>query len=251
MNDVTGMPQSAVVLGANSDIANAIVDRLASRRLRRAVLGARDPEMLDLAAGNLRHRGVEVMTAHFDVCEDAHRAFARQAAERLGCIDLLLVTAGALGDNTLDRLSGEDAAKLIATNFSGPAAAIIEFARVMRDQGFGRIVVLSSVAGVRVRRANFVYGSAKAGLDGFCQGLSDALSGTGVTVMIVRPGFVRTKMTERLRPAPFATSAGAVARRVLEGLERNARVVWVPRYLGVISMGLRWLPAPVWRRLPG
>ena len=114
------------------------------------------------------------------------------------------------------------------TNLAGPAAAMAALAQVMRHQGSGRIVVLSSVAGVRVRQANLVYGASKAGLDGFALALGASLQGTGVKVTVVRPGFVRTKMTRDLDPAPFAVDADAVAAAIVRGLETGADVIWVP-----------------------
>ena len=94
---------------------------------------------------------------------------------------------------------------------------------MLRGQGHGRILVLSSVAGYRVRRSNFVYGAAKAGLDGFAKGLGEAVRGTGVSVHVVRPGFVRTKMTEGRPAAPFAVGPDRVAEDVVRGLERDRR----------------------------
>ena len=147
-----------------------------------------------------------------------------------------------------------DAAKVVAlttTNFTGPAAAMTEFARVMRTQGHGRIVVLSSVAGYRVRAANFVYGASKAGLDGFALGLGDALVGSGVTVMVVRPGFVRTKMTAGRKETPLAANASDVAKVVVRGLETGAIVVWAPPVLRYVFEIFRLVPRSLWRRMPG
>ena len=87
----------------------------------------------------------------------------------------------------------------------------------MRAQAHGRIVALSSVAGERVRRSNFVYGSTKAGLDGFFLGLGEALREHGVAVLVVRPGFVRSKMTEGLAEAPLAVDPDEVAEAVVGG----------------------------------
>jgi decaprenylphospho-beta-D-erythro-pentofuranosid-2-ulose 2-reductase len=208
VNDVTGMPQTAVVLGGASDLARAVLRRLASRRLHSIVLAGRDEAALVEAGKELSSLGVNVVEAsRFDVRETMlHESFAANAQRRLGSIDLLLVATGMLGAGDLDALDAETVANSVETNFTGPAAAIIAFVNIMRRQGYGRIVVFSSVAGVRVRRSNFVYGGAKAGLDGFCQGLGDALSGSGVELMIVRPGFVRTKMTAARTPAPFAAN---------------------------------------------
>jgi decaprenylphospho-beta-D-erythro-pentofuranosid-2-ulose 2-reductase len=112
------------------------------------------------------------------------------------------------------------------------------------------IVALSTVAGERVRRSNFVYGSSKAGFDAFFQGLGDSLVGTGVRVMIVRPGFVHTKMTEGLEPAPLATTAEAVADAIVHGMERGSEVIWVPPALRFVMSGLRHVPRALFRKLP-
>ena len=114
------------------------------------------------------------------------------------------------------------------------------------------IVVLSSVAGVRPRRSNYVYGASKAGLDAFARGLREGLRPTGVKVVVVRPGFVRTKMTTGLAPAPFATDPGTVASAIVAAAARGrSGVVWVPRLLGPLFGFFRLLPGPIWRRVAG
>jgi len=123
-------------------------------------------------------------------------------------------------------------------------------ANLMRAQRSGQIVVFSSVAGVRVRKANYVYGAAKAGLDGFASGLGDALHGSGVRLLLVRPGFVVGRMTEGMSPAPLPTTPGDVADAVADGLRRHRSRVWVPSLLRPASFIARLLPQAVWRRLP-
>jgi short-subunit dehydrogenase len=123
-------------------------------------------------------------------------------------------------------------------------------ASTLRAAGSGNIVVFSSVAGVRVRRANYVYGSAKAGLDGFCSGLADALHGSGVHLLLVRPGFVIGRMTEGMSPAPFSSTPDQVATATARALTKGRRTVWVPWILQPVFMGLRLLPQFVWRRMP-
>jgi decaprenylphospho-beta-D-erythro-pentofuranosid-2-ulose 2-reductase len=140
---------------------------------------------------------------------------------------------------------------MMTVNFSWPAAALSAVAARLRLQGHGRIIVLSSVAGFRVRRSNFVYGSAKAGLDAFAAGLSEALRGTGVSVHIVRPGFVHTKMTRGRPAAPFAVRPEKVAADIIRGLKRGQTVIWSPRILGLVFSALRLAPQALWRRLPG
>ena len=114
------------------------------------------------------------------------------------------------------------------------------------------IVVLSSVAGERPRRSNFVYGSAKSGLDAFAQGLTDAIVGTGVTVHVIRPGFVRSKMTAGLPEAPFTTDVDVVADAVVAAMASGRSATrWVPAKLRVMFIGIRHLPRPIWRRIAG
>lgn len=252
MIDATGMPQTAVVIGGTSEIARATLRALAARRLTAAVLVGRDRAGLDAAAAELVALGVKADTVVHDVTDTAgHGRVAHEVAGTLGQVDLVLMAAGVLGNGEAD---GEDplaAARVLDANCTGPAAMLSAFAAVLRRQGHGRIVALSSVAGVRVRKANYVYGAAKAGLDAFCQGLDAALEGSGASVMIVRPGWVATRMTAGSDPAPFATTADAVAADIVAGLGRGDRVVWSPPILRAVFTGLRLLPTALFRKLPG
>ena len=252
MNDVTGMPQTVVAVGGSADISRAILRALAGRRLSSALLAARNTRNLQAAAEELRGLSVaRVETERLDVTRIASlEAFADEAVRRLGHIDLVLIAAGELGTGELTELDAPAVASLATTNFTGPAAAMTAFARVLCAQGDGKIVVLSSVAGYRVRAANFVYGAAKAGLDGFSLGLGDALAGSGVEVMVVRPGPVRTKMTAGRKPQLFTVEASDVADAVLRGLETGADVVWIPRFLRYVFGVLRLAPRSLWRRIP-
>jgi len=253
MNDAMGMPQTAVVVGGTSDIARAVLRALAARRLRHVVLIGRDEVGLAAAAKELHALGtpdVDVLT--LDVTDVARvAAVVGDASTRLGQVDMVLVAAGVLGDQASVEADPDAVARTFATNVSGPAAIMTAFAAVLRRQGHGKMVVLSSVAGVRVRRSNYVYGASKAGLDAFAQGLAEALRGSGASLMIVRPGWVATRMTEGRDPAPFATTADAVAADVVAGLERSSPVVWSPRPLRLVFAVMRLAPAALWRMLPG
>lgn len=251
MIDVTGMPQTAVVIGGSSDIAGETLRRLAGRRLQRVLLVGRDARSLEKAAEELLELGVRVArTLSADVTDASCAAHVVEAAQQvLGEIDLLVLAAGDLGTGELDALDAASVSRLLAVNFTGQAAIGFAVGELMRRQGTGRIVAVSSVAGVRVRRSNFVYGAAKAGFDGFFQGFADALQGSGVLVTVVRPGFVRTKMTTGLRTPPFAVDAGAVAASIVRSLEKGESTVWVPAVLHLVFSGFRLLPRHVWRRL--
>jgi decaprenylphospho-beta-D-erythro-pentofuranosid-2-ulose 2-reductase len=166
-------------------------------------------------------------------------------------VDLVVMAVGDLGHAESDEDHPDRVAHVLMVNTTWPAAALSAVATHLRVQGHGRILVLSSVAGYRVRRANFVYGSAKAGLDAFAMGLGEALRGSGVTVHVIRPGFVRTKMTAGLPAAPFAVGPDQVAADIARGLHKGEAVIWSPPFLRWVFSALRLLPQPLWRRLPG
>jgi decaprenylphospho-beta-D-erythro-pentofuranosid-2-ulose 2-reductase len=252
MQDSLGAVQSVLVLGATSDIAHATLRALVARRTRTIVLAARDPESLAPLADELRALGAEtVETLAFDALDvESHVAFIDDVFDRVGDIDLALVAFGVLGDQEQAERESDAAVDIARVNYLGPLSVGVPVAQRMRAQGHGRIVVLSSVAGERARRSNFVYGSSKAGMDAFFQGLGDSLVGSGVKVMIVRPGFVHTKMTDGMEAALFPTTPDAVAQAIVRGLERGTETVWVPSTLRYVMSGLRHVPRPIFRKLP-
>lgn len=252
MNDAFSFPQSVLVLGGGSDLGLAVTRDLVRRRARNVLLAGRSPEDLKPAADELAALGAEtVERIHFDaLAPEGHDAFVDGVFDRHGDIDLVLVAFGVLGDQAEAERDTQAALGVLRTNFVGAAAVCLALARRLRAQGHGTLVVLSSVAGERVRAANFVYGASKAGIDGFCQGLGDALHGSGVRVLIVRPGFVPTKMTAGRDKAPFSTTPEGVAEAVMRGLERGAETVWAPPLLRYVMALVRHLPRPVFRRIP-
>jgi decaprenylphospho-beta-D-erythro-pentofuranosid-2-ulose 2-reductase len=252
MRDALGEPQSLLVLGATSDIARAVTRRLVARRARRVVLAARRPGDLAAFADELRALGAtDVACEPFDArAVDEHEAFLGRCVDRLGDVDVVLLAFGVLGEQSTFDIDAGAAVDAAVTNYVGAVSTGLRVAECFRHQGHGQLVVLSSVAGERVRKANFVYGSTKAGLDGFAQGLGDALAGTGAQVLIVRPGFVRSKMTAGLPSAPMSTTPEAVADAVVRAMRHGREVVYVPSALRYVFMGFRHLPRAVWRRLP-
>ena len=254
MIDAFGNPQSIVVLGGTSEIVTAIVGQLTTAgHCRTVVLAGRDPSGLGAAAARLASDVPRVDTVPCDASrpDDAADAVTRCFEQAAEPVDLVIMAVGELGDQLADETEPARVAALTTVNFTWPAAALTAAAARLRAQGRGRIVVLSSVAGVRVRRANFVYGSGKAGLDAFAIGLGESLRGTGVTVHVVRPGFVHTKMTAGRPAAPFAVGPEQVAADVVRGLGRGDTVIWSPRTLRWAFAVFRLLPQSIWRRLPG
>lgn len=166
-----------------------------------------------------------------------------------GDLDVAIVAFGQLGDADQLAADASAAVALIDVNFTGAVSICTVLAAQFRRQGHGRLVLLSSVAGERVRKANYVYGATKAGIDGFAQGLGDALAGSGASVLIVRPGWVHSKMTAGSEPKPLATTPEAVAAATVKALRTGRRVVWVPAALRPLMAIARHLPTPLWRRL--
>jgi decaprenylphospho-beta-D-erythro-pentofuranosid-2-ulose 2-reductase len=251
MQNGLGAVQSALVLGGTSDIATATLRRLVDQRTRRVILAGRDADRLSAAADDLRASGAtSVECVAFDAVDTARHESMVDEAFKGGDIDVVLAAFGVLGDQAQAEQDPLAAAEIARVNYVGAVSVLTAVAEQLRTQGHGVLVVLSSVAGERARRSNYVYGSSKAGLDAFAQGLSDRLVGSGVRVMIVRPGFVHTKMTSGRAPAPLATTADAVADAIVHGIASGRAIVWVPPALRPMMMALRHLPRPVFRRLP-
>lgn len=251
MDNALGEPQTILLLGGTSDIGLAIVRELLSPAARTVVLACRDLEKGEAAAAGLRHASLTVDVVAFNADDTAsHDSVVADVAARHGDIDLAVIAFALLGDGAVTSTDITAAAAVAHTNFTATVTATIAVANRMKAQGHGGIVLLSSVAGERVRKQNPVYGGTKAGIDGFAQGLGDGLADAGVHMMVVRPGFVQSAMTAGLKAAPFSTTPEHVASVVAKGLRSKRRTVWAPGILRFVFMALRHTPGPVWRRLP-
>jgi decaprenylphospho-beta-D-erythro-pentofuranosid-2-ulose 2-reductase len=240
-----------VVLGGSSEIALAIVGELQRSSPREVALLGRDPLSLERAASELRAEGCEgVLTLELDALElERHADVIASARDQLGGADIVILAVGVLGERggLADDLT--DAIEVLRVNVLAAGSLLLHAAHALREAGSGTLIVLSSVAGERPRPANVVYGASKAGLDALAQGLGDALVEDGVRVLVARPGFVRTRMTAGLAPAPLATTPQAVARVVSDALDRGEHTVWAPRKLRWLMLVVRLLPRRIFRRL--
>ncbi len=252
MNDSFKKPQNVVVLGGNSDIAFAVLQELAKHRLEKVVLAGPNQTTLHHRASMVSELGkIEVQIATFDATDLSQAAVQSELAMSLvPTVDLLIIAAGILGDQISDESDPSAVSKVLTTNFTGPSVAMTAVVEKMKKQGYGSILVLSSVAGAKVRRSNFIYGSSKAGLDAFALGFSDALWKTPIQITVVRPGFVKTKMTASTKKVPMSTTPDKVAVAALRGLELGKEIVWIPQSFGTIIFALRHLPRSINRRLP-
>lgn len=251
MRDALGRIRSVVVFGGTSDLGVAIASRLvADRGAREVVLVGRDAARLERAAGPLRSRGATVeVVAGFDATDwDGHTAVVEKVLAGRD-VDVAVLAFGVLGRQEEAERDPAAALEVARVNYLGAVSVGLHLARGVERQGHGDLVVLSSVAGDRGRRDNYVYGSSKAGLDAFAQGLGDRLAGAGGHVLIVRPGFVHTSMTAGRSPAPLATTPRAVADDVVDALDRRAHVLYSPRVLRWLMAVLRHLPRSLFRRV--
>ncbi|KWX66655.1 SDR family NAD(P)-dependent oxidoreductase [Mycobacterium sp. NAZ190054] len=248
MKDTNAAP--VVIFGGRSEIGVELARRLAAGAT--VVLAARRPDELHDEIAALEDAGaVAVRTVAFDADDLAsHPALVDAIVAEHGPIGVAVLAFGILGDQARAETDAAHAAAIAHTDYVAQVSLLTVLAARMRQAGTGTLVVFSSVAGVRVRRANYVYGSAKAGLDGFCSGLADALHGTGVRMLVVRPGFVIGRMTHGMTPAPLSSTPAQVADATARALRKGRATVWIPAPLAVLAFAFRMMPRAVWRRLP-
>ena len=239
-----------LLLGGRSEIGLEVATRLAPGRT--VVLAARRSSDLATQRSRVLQAGATTVDAvEFDANAMAtHEEILRSVVERHGPIGIVVLAFGILGDQTRAEDDAGHALEVITTDFLAQVSVLTHAAKVLRAQKSGDLVVFSSVAGVRVRRANYVYGSAKAGLDGFASGLSDSLHGTGVHLLLARPGFVIGSMTEGMDPAPMSSTPDQVAAAVVAALRSRKSTVWIPGTLRPVFFAMRLLPQWLWRRMP-
>ena len=248
---VSERARRVLLLGGTSEIGLAIVRRLSVDGPVIPVLVGRNRERLSAAAQALESVGIgpaEVELADADDI-DAHGPVLDAVFARAP-VDLAVLALGVLGGQDGLATPHEQALEVLRVNVVGAGSMLLHTLRRFQAQGHGTLIVLSSVAAERPRASNAIYGAAKAGLDSLAQGLADATAGSGVRVLTVRPGFVTTRMTEGLKPAPFSTTPQAVAEVTAAGLASGAHTVWAPGVLRWLFAVLRHLPRPIFRKLP-
>ncbi len=252
MKDAIGNVQRVLVLGGTSEIALATVTKLTElRRDVQVTLAARPGERRSAATAALEYLGLQVSEVDFDATDrSSYEKAVTLAFDSGGDIDVVMVAFGLLGDQARVWRDVDAALDLVQVNYTAAVGCGVLVADRLRKQGHGAIIAMSSVAGERPRKSNFVYGSTKAGLDAFYTGLGDALAADGIQVMVVRPGFVRSKMTEGLKAAPLSQTPEQVADVIVAGLLAGGRTVWAPPAMRWVMAVLRHLPHAVFSRLP-
>lgn len=258
MIDATGNPQTILLLGGTSEIGLAIVERYLRDAKARVILAdLPGSPRKDAAIAQLQAAGAKsVQYLDFDALDTTSHPAVIDTAWSGGDVDVAIVAFGVLGD--AEEL-WQNQAKAVLTaqiNYTAAVSVGVLIADRMRAQGFGQIIAMSSVAGERVRRSNFVYGSTKAGLDGFYLGLGEALREFGVHVLVIRPGQVRTTTTLEhwkatgAKEAPFTVDKEDVAELAVASAAKGKELIWAPGPVRYLMAVMRHIPRPVFRKLP-
>jgi NAD(P)-dependent dehydrogenase (short-subunit alcohol dehydrogenase family) len=240
-----------VLLGGTKGLGRALARLLAERGDALFLLG-RNPADLERSARDLEVRGAPapVGTAVCDLerPEDFGPALDAAAAA-LGGLECVVVTAGLFGTQEALERDAELRRRLLVVDFAHTVVFCEEARRRLLERGGGRLVVFSSVAGERGRKPVVLYGAAKAGITSYCEGLDHRYRAQGLVVVCVKPGFVKTSMTEGLKPPPFAGEAIDVARTVVRAIDRGAPVVYAPPVWALVMQVIRLLPRFVMRKV--
>ncbi|GAB3625133.1 decaprenylphospho-beta-D-erythro-pentofuranosid-2 -ulose 2-reductase [Mariniluteicoccus endophyticus] len=252
MINAVGAPQKILLLGGTSEIGLSIVEEYLKKGPARVVLAAlpNDP-MRDASVAQMKAAGAaDVEVIDFDAVDfDSHPAMIERAWTG-GDVDLAIVAFGMLGDAEELWQDQKKAVFACHLNYTGAVSVGVLLGQKMKNQAHGQIVAMSSAAGQRVRRSNFVYGSQKAGLDGFYTCLGEALAPFGPRVLVVRPGQVRTRMSNHLDEAPLTIDKEKVAELVVKATDSKKEIVWTPPAFEAVMLVLRHIPRPIFRKLP-
>jgi short-subunit dehydrogenase len=245
------MPSGCVVVGASAGVGRALSEELA-RRGHHLVVSARSADDLDALAADLRLRhSVAVSPRPLDLCGPPWELerYVEECFAVLGDVDAVLLTAGAIADDDDGTAPPEVNATLLQTNFMGVATLAGAFAERLDARGGGTIVLFSSIAAAAPRGRNVVYGAAKAALEYYGRSLQHRLAGGNVRVQIYALGYVDTSMAAGRRLLLPRADPRRIAGTVVDGLGRERRFTYLPRYWHTLVFTLRHLPWPIYRRL--
>ena len=252
MIDGLGVAQNVLLVGGTSEIGLSIVDAIFSKgRGEHLVVTVKSETDIERVKTELGHRfnGVAVDVVVMNMLDSGSLEIATRRVFSSHQIDVAILSAGLLPDAEKSFTDAQVAVDSGKVNFLGQLEIGTEVVQQFKKQGHGRMVVVSSVAGERSRKDNYVYAAGKAGLDAWATGLADALHGLPIRVLVVRPGMVRTKMSAGLPEVPFTCDPDVVGKAVLKRLNKGPTLIWVPGILRVVMSILRHLPRFVFRRL--
>jgi decaprenylphospho-beta-D-erythro-pentofuranosid-2-ulose 2-reductase len=239
-----------LVLGATSGIAEATCRIWASQGAS-LFLVARNAEKINAVAQDLRARGAAfVETAVVDLDDtDRHPALLAHAVNAMGGLDVAYLAHGVLGDQGRAEQDFNSAARILHTNMIAPVSLVTWLANFFVERHTGTIAVLSSVAGDRGRKSNYVYGSSKAGLSAFLDGLRNRVDREGVNILTIKPGPTRTAMTASMKGSEKFADVNAVAKAIVMAIDKRMDTLYVPFQWKPIMFVIKHIPEPVFKKL--
>lgn len=243
-------PKRILVLGATSGIAEACI-RIWSERGENLYLVARNADKLAAVAADARTRGanyVDFAVADLDNTA-SHPELLAHAINSLAGLDVAYFALGVLGEQPRAERSFDEAAKILHTNFVAPVSLLTWLANYCAQRHSGTLAVLSSVAGDRGRKSNYVYGSSKAGLSAFLAGLRNRVDREGVTVMTIKPGPVKTAMTQSMKGSEKFADVEKVAATIVKAIDKKQDVVYVPGIWRIIMSVIKVIPERTFKKL--
>lgn len=239
-----------LIIGATSAIANETIKFFAADHAE-FFLVARNAEKLNAIAADLKVRGAKrVETCVLDLADLAqHQAMIEQAAAALGGLDAVLIAHGSLGDQAASQASVETTLQELNVNFMSVVSLLTILGNHFEKQRRGVIAVIGSVAGDRGRGSNYIYGSAKAGLDAFLSGLRNRLAKSGVTVLTIKPGQIDTPMTAHLKKSPLFASPVTVGRDIYKAMRSGKDIIYTPFYWRYVMLIISNIPEMIFKKL--
>lgn len=237
-------PRRVILLGALSTVAVCLA-RIYAAEGADLVMVARHRQRLEDLAADLVLRGAgRIHLISRDLTEGACERDLFDWVSILGSVDHIVILYGTLGDQARAEIDEAYARDVMATDFTSPAIWALAATKIIRAQGRGSLVVIGSVAGDRGRQSNYLYGSTKAGLSVLLQGIAHKLAGTGARAVIIKPGFIATRMTEHLNTRGLLwASPETIARTVRRAAERSGPIVYAPGFWRLIMIVIRLTPA--------
>ncbi|NDJ86344.1 MAG: SDR family oxidoreductase [Chloroflexi bacterium] len=210
-----------------------------------------DAEKLDAVAADLRTRGAAKVETHvLDVTAiDQHQAMLDAAIASLDGLDAVLIAYGTLGKQEESQADVSVALREMNINLISVIALLTIVANHFEAQKRGCIAAISSVAGDRGRQSNYVYGTAKAGVSAFMQGLRNRLAKSGVSVVTIKPGMVDTPMTAHMKKTPLFSKPHVVGKAIYDGMRQGRGVVYAPWYWRFVMLIIRNIPEPIFKRM--
>ncbi|PCE25219.1 short-chain dehydrogenase [Paraburkholderia acidicola] len=242
--------KNILIVGATSAIAIACARQWATQGAR-FFLVARNGERLEQVAADLTTRGAQFAATHqLDIDKlDQHATMLQRCTGELGTLDVVLVAPGTLPDQAACQADPAVAVREFNTNAVSVIALLTPIANVLEAQKRGALAVISSVAGDRGRPSNYLYGSAKAALTAFCEGLNARLFKVGVHVLTIKPGFVATPMTVGLPlPGPLVATPDRVAADIVRAIDKRKDVLYTPWFWSIIMLIIRSVPRLLFKR---